>query len=42
MKRIRYSQSEVVLHSNAVKYTKIWKTGLRAFWGMVGKFGPRI
>ena len=32
----------VVLHSNAAKYRKIWRTRLRSFWRMVGENGPRL
>ena len=38
---IWFSQSEVVLHSNACKYRKIERTRLRMFWRMVGEYGPR-
>ena len=31
-----FSQSEVVLHSNAAKYRKIWKAKLRRLERMVG------
>ena len=33
---IQFSQSEVVLHSNAAKYRKIWRTRQRTFLKMVG------
>ena len=35
-----FSQSEVMLHSNAAKYRKIWRTRLRMFLRMVGEHRP--
>ena len=35
-----FSQSEIVLHSNAPKCRKIWRTTLRMFLRMVAKYGP--
>ena len=34
--------SEIVLHSNASKYRKIWRTRLRAFLRMVGEYGHQV
>ena len=35
-----FGQSEVVLHSNAAKYSKIWRTRQRTLLRMVGEYGP--
>ena len=35
-----FGQSEVVLHSNAAKYSKIWRTRQRMLLRMVGEYGP--
>ena len=37
---MRFGQSEVVLHSNASKYKKIWRTRPRTFLRMVGEYRP--
>ena len=36
---IRFSKSEVVLHSNCAKHRKIWRTRLRTFLRMVCEYG---
>ena len=36
----RFSQLEVVLHLNSVRYRKVWRTTLGIFKRMVGEYGP--